>query len=107
MKYHKRVITFDPTTQNFKIEVPELGISILADTEMSAILEARKEVTVAAKKAKEVKPEWTLPNTFGVHDFNPITVDDLRREFAIPPLWVEYTNGLWQNALLRQKSGIS
>lgn len=48
-KYHKRVITYDDKTQNYKIEVPELGLTVLGDTEMGALMDMRKEVEGAAK----------------------------------------------------------
>lgn len=52
MKYHKREITYDEKTENFKITCPELGLEVLGDTEMGALLEMRKEVVAAAKRPK-------------------------------------------------------
>lgn len=59
--YHKRVITYDEKTQNFKIECPELSLTVFADTEMSAILSMREEVVIAAKKAKESPSTFAAP----------------------------------------------
>ena len=53
--YFKRVITYDDKTSNFKVECPELGLSVLSDTEMGGLLEMRKEVEAAAKTKKEKK----------------------------------------------------
>lgn len=61
MKYHKREITYDDKTQNFKITVPELGLEVLGDTEMGALLEMRKEVTAAAKRPKKLEVKSEMP----------------------------------------------
>ena len=48
--YFKRVITYDPKTQNYKVEIPDLGIYVLSDTEASGLIEIRKELEDYVKR---------------------------------------------------------
>ncbi len=70
MKYHERRITFDEKTQNFKVTVPELGLEVLYDTEMGALLEMRKEVAEAAKRPQPLSVKSVIE-----------TVEQFKREY--------------------------
>lgn len=63
--YRKRVLTYDEKTQLFTITVPELGIEIKTDTEMSAIIEARTAVDDYVKNRSKL----LLDDTY---DFNNV-----------------------------------
>lgn len=71
-KYHKRVITYDSHTQNYKISIPELGIEFLADTESSGLIQARKEIEDycinQSKALKSAKDEENLFGFFGEYE---------------------------------------
>lgn len=82
MKYHERRITYDEKSQNFKIIVPELGLEVLSDTEMGALLEMRKEVTAAAKRPK--LPPNSMPPEMPSYDKFIYNGDDITR--AMPPI---------------------
>lgn len=52
--YYKRIITYDDHTQNYKIEIPALGIWVLADTEASGLIMIREELELYAKRIGKV-----------------------------------------------------
>lgn len=52
-RYHKRIISYDKDTQLYRVSVPDLGIEVYADTEVSGIMEVRKEVNDYVKKHPE------------------------------------------------------
>lgn len=53
-KYYKRTITFDEKTNMYCVSIPELGIEVHNDTEVSAIVEARQEVENYARSRSKV-----------------------------------------------------
>lgn len=53
-KYHKRVITYDEHTQNYKVEVPGLGLEVLADTEASGLIFIREEIEAYIKRQSQI-----------------------------------------------------
>lgn len=59
-KFHKRILTYDSHTQNYKCEVPELGIEALGDTVFTALEFAKEEIEEYAKRiGKTVKDNGT------------------------------------------------
>lgn len=64
--YYKREITYDPKTQLYTTSVPELGIEVKTDTEMSGIMEIRKEVQEAARRPKPLQPAVLAPEGWAV-----------------------------------------
>lgn len=75
-EYFERRITYDPKTQNYKVSVPELGLEILADTEMSGIVEMRKEIEREAPRLAKQQlmppPQWIAPEfSFSQIDQHP------------------------------------
>lgn len=47
--YYKRIITYDDKTNNYTVELPQLGLKVLADTEMQALIYAREEIEAHIK----------------------------------------------------------
>ena len=43
-QYFKRVIEYDPATQNYRVSIPELGLEVFSDTEASGLTAIRQEL---------------------------------------------------------------
>lgn len=65
-KYYKRILTYDSHTENYKCEIPELSIEVLGDTEVSALVFAREEIELYAKRVGKVVQD-TKQNTLDVY----------------------------------------
>lgn len=83
-KYHKRVLTYDDKSQMYKVSVPELGIEVTSDTEMSALLEARDEVAKAATRVVAPVPQDPFWDTL-----------DLKDMLGLLDGWTQASDGTW------------
>lgn len=55
--YYRRIITYDEHTQNYKVEVPALGLEILGDTESNALQHMREEIEDYVKRQSKLIKE--------------------------------------------------